>query len=142
MGEMTKKAKKPKIGRPSGRKPLLNLRIEPSLHDRLKTASAASGRTISEEAVRLIDYGLQSQNLLEQAINLAFGPEITGDLMRIGRVMQNAALRATSEAAGPPVDIADWSETPEVFDEVVKAIASYFEQRNPRGGILPIERQD
>jgi hypothetical protein len=139
---MAKKAKQPKIGRPSGRKPLLNLRVEPSLHNRLRDAATTSGRTVSEEAVRLIDYGLQSQTLLEQAINLAFGPEITGDLMRIGRVMQNAASRATSEAAGAPVDIADWSETPEVFDQVVKAVASYFEQRNPRGEMLPRERVD
>jgi hypothetical protein len=128
---MAKKTKQPKVGRPLGRKPLLNLRIEPSLHDSLRRAAVVSGRTVSEEAVRHIDLGLQSTTLLEQAINLAFGQEITGDLMMIGHIMRDAATRAGG--------IADWTEDPEMFDQVAKAVAAYFEERNPRGGMIPNE---
>jgi hypothetical protein len=51
-----KKAKpaKKKVGRPEGRKPLLNLRVDQSLHDRLTAAAAKAGRTISEETVARI----------------------------------------------------------------------------------------
>jgi hypothetical protein len=107
---------------------------------RLAAPATASGRTLSEEAVRLIDYGLHSQTLLEQAIKLSFGPEITGDLMMIGRIMQDAVSAPTS--AGAPTDATDWSEAPEAFDRVAKAVATYFEQRNPRGAMLPNERRD
>jgi hypothetical protein len=96
----------------------------------LAKAAAASGRTVSEEAVRLMDYGLQSQTLLEQAINLAFGPSITGDLMMIGHAMQTAARPAsTAAAAGVP----DWRETPEIFDRVAKAVKEYFDERDRPG---------
>ena len=121
-----KKPKQPKIGRPAGRKPLLNLRVDPSLHERLAKAASASGRTVSEEAVRLLDYGLQSNSLLEQAINLTFGPVITGDLMMIGHTMRTTI--------GPDGIGSDWRETPEIFDRVAGAVRLYFDERNPRGG--------
>jgi hypothetical protein len=129
-----KKPKQPRIGRPAGRKPLLNLRVDPSLHQRLAKAAADSGRAMSEEAVRLLDYGLQSRSLLEQAINLTFGPTIAGDLMMIGHTMRTAA-------GGDSVPV-DWCETPEIFDRVAKAVQAYFDERNPRGGMVSNERRD
>src|ERR1017187_998950 len=125
-----KGTKQTRIGRPSGRKPLLNLRVDASLHKRLGQAAAAAGRTISEEAVRLMDYGLQSQSLLEQAIKLAFGNEITGDLMMIGHIMKTEAQSDT-----------DWCETPEKFDRVAAAVKAYFDERNPRGGIISLKNE-
>jgi hypothetical protein len=53
------KAAKKKIGRPVGRRPLLNLRVDQSLHDRLSQAAAASNRTVAEETVRLLYLSLE-----------------------------------------------------------------------------------
>ncbi|MGX1323744.1 hypothetical protein AB7M17_007197 [Bradyrhizobium sp. USDA 377] len=58
------KSKPAKVGRPSGRKPLLNLRIEPALHDRLKRSSEQSGRTISEETVRRLEQSFSEETAL------------------------------------------------------------------------------
>jgi hypothetical protein len=38
--------------------------------------------------------------------------------------------------------LTNWSETPEAFDRVAKAVAAYFEERNPRGGMVTNERRD
>ena len=72
------KSKPAKVGRPAGRKPLLNLRIEQALHDRLKQSSERNGRTLSDEAVRRLEesFSSQNRNLLE-ALLLAIAEEPT-----------------------------------------------------------------
>jgi hypothetical protein len=125
----TKRTRKTKIGRPAGRKPLLNLRVDPSLHRRLEQAAAASGRTISEEAVRLMDYGLQSPSILEQAIKFTFGTDgawITGWVMDFGHILKTIA-------PGNP----DWCEEPATFDQVKAGLVDYLNAHEPRGEQVP-----
>jgi hypothetical protein len=72
-----KKAKsKSLIGRPAGRKPMLNLRIEPVLHDRLKQSSEQRGSTLSEETVRRIEHTFDREDLLTEVLTLTVGKEM------------------------------------------------------------------
>jgi hypothetical protein len=53
---------RPKVGRPTGRKPLLNLRVEQSLHNRLGKAAAVAGHSISEETVRRLNFSFRDED--------------------------------------------------------------------------------
>ena len=75
--EMKKaKSKRPTVGRPPGRKPILTLRIDATLLDRLRRSSEKSDRTVTEETVRRLELSFDRQDLLTEVLRLTVGEEV------------------------------------------------------------------
>lgn len=107
---MTKTAKtaKKRIGRPEGRKPLLNLRIEQDLLDKLKDAAAAhpGGRTVAEETVSRLRRSFREDQVIG-------GPEVA-DLAHTMTALFAFCAKRAAVAAGHP----DWSAKQWLADQV------------------------
>lgn len=55
------KAKKGKVGRPEGRRPVLALRLDQPIYDQLTAAAAAAGRTVAEETARRLTQSFKNE---------------------------------------------------------------------------------
>lgn len=135
---MMKQAKKAP-GRParhSGEKLSKNrtFRVRGQLDDQLAVAAERSGRSVSEEIEYRLDRSFENQLALEQALNLAFGSAISGHLMIVGDIMRTTAQAASLAVKGDP-SLVDWRDDPEIFDQVAKAVAAFFEECSPRAGM-------
>jgi hypothetical protein len=119
-------AKSQKSSAALGKRYPLNMRTTFEVRQKLERAAAATGRSLAQEVEHRLDRSfieeVQVNSILDQAIKLAFGAEITGFLMEIGHIMK-------TKAQGDP----DWCEKPATFDQVVTGVAEYFDARNPLG---------
>ncbi len=79
------KAVRKRVGRPAGRKPVMALRVDQTLYDRLQAAADASGRTLAEETVRRLFRTLSEE----------FGTE----MRRVGEMMTSTFWFAGQQAA-------------------------------------------
>lgn len=81
----------------------IGLRLRESLRARLESAAKRSDISINEEIVDRLDRSFDRQDLLVDSMVLAYGKELAGLLMLMGRAMSNAgsaARLATSESRG------------------------------------------
>jgi hypothetical protein len=119
-------------GAEAGKRYPLNMRTTFEVRRELERAAAATGRSLAQEAEHRIQQTFQNQKVLQEALDLSFGPQISGLLMIIGDVMRTTAQTVAFTSTGDP-SIENWSEDPLVYDAVAKAVATVFEQHNPRG---------
>lgn len=61
------KAKKGKVGRPEGRRPVLALRLDQQIYDQLTAAAATAGRTVAEETARRLTESFKNEDALGDA---------------------------------------------------------------------------
>src|SRR5947209_4679163 len=73
----------------------LGLKVTPGIKTKVDVAAKENGRTQSQEAEERLERSFQNQNLLDQVLDLAYGRELAGVLMMIGR-----AMRVTGQRAG------------------------------------------
>jgi hypothetical protein len=104
---------KKKIGRPAGRRPLLNLRVDQSLHDRLSHAADAANQTLAAETVRRLNASFS----IEDAVG---GPA----MVHTANMMSAVFYAAGSAAAGRNKPAEDWLDNPECFRAAMMAVMS------------------
>jgi hypothetical protein len=114
----------------------LKVRMKEPLRAMLEKAADERGISMNTEAVDRLQRTFQNQKVLQEALDLSFGPQISGILMIIGDVMRATAQTASFAKSGNP-SLEDWLEDPAIFDEVAKEVAVVFAQHRPGGGILP-----
>jgi hypothetical protein len=124
-----------------GKRYPLNMRTTFEVRRELERAAAATGRSLAQEAEHRIQQTFQNQKILQEALDLSFGPEISGLLMVIGDVMRTTAQTVAFTSTGDP-SIENWSEYPLIYDAVARAVATVFEQHNPRGEMLPMSDEN
>jgi hypothetical protein len=121
-----------KKGSIAGKRYPLNMRTTFEMRQRLEAAAKDSGRSLAQEAEFRIDRTFQTQRLLAEALELAFGSRLAGLLLVIGD-----AAKATASTAGfintGRVDADAWLQSPLVYDEVAKAISKIVEVFRPPG---------
>lgn len=110
---MAKTAKKA-MGRPKGRKPLLNLRIEQDLLDQLKAAGEEQDRTVAEETVRRLRLTFSDQEM--------WGDERTYAVMKSFAAVINAL---------PTRGGAHWLDDPNTFNSARQAIYTVLDFVDP-----------
>jgi hypothetical protein len=118
-----------------GKRYPLNMRTTFEVRRELERAAAVTGRSLAQEAEHRIQQTFQNQKVLQEALDLSFGPQISGLLMVIGDVMRTTAQTVSFTSAGDP-SIENWSEDPVVYGAVAKAVATVFDQHNPQGELL------
>jgi hypothetical protein len=74
----------------AGRRASLGLKVTPGIKERLDAAARANGRTQSQEAEARIELTFKSEDLLPQLLELAYGRELAGLLMELGKTMLQA----------------------------------------------------
>jgi hypothetical protein len=122
-------------GRPTkpareGEKTTLSLRVTPALKQRLDEAGAASGRNLSQEAEWRLETSLGSADLLEQSLDLAFGPQAVGLALLLAQV---------ASSIGGNSGARHWLSDPYAFDQVAQGITEVLEALRPPGEIVEPE---
>lgn len=109
------KAKKAKVGRPEGRRPVLALRIDQPIYDKLADAAAAvPGRTVAEETARRITRSFQDEDLLGS-------PEVRRLTSMVAYTFA-AAGEGASHAEHPGGTVTNWQRDPYCYHRAVVAV--------------------
>jgi hypothetical protein len=130
-GRPTKPAKQ-------GEKATLSLRVTADLKRRLDAAGGLAGRNLSEEAERRLDTSFRAADMLDQALDLAFGQPAAGLILLLARAMHDvgngAGFLATGYFGGD-----GWLTKPYAFDQVVSALEAIIKAPRPDGdGAAPL----
>lgn len=121
-------AKQAQRGRPrkDQKRTPTSLRIAPSLRERLESAAAENGRSITQEAELRLDQTFLIQDLLDQVLDLAFS-HVNADLLQIlGTIVKKASLAA--RAIGGDYY---WRDDGSVFKATQDLIAEVFSELRP-----------
>ena len=128
-----------RIGRPTkepaaGTRQSLGLKVTPKTKALLDSATKLSGRTQSQEAEFRIENSFRDLNVLEAALELAFGQRTAGLLLLMGM-----AVRRGANAVAPNEYQANqdhWLDDPDVFLEVEKLLHCVLGYHAPEGEII------
>src|SRR2546423_14080494 len=94
---------KRRAGRPisanpkEGEKATLGIRTSAYLTGRLADAAKASARSLSQEAEMRLEASFRKEDLLSEVLQLAYGRQLGGLLMALGRVMRATGERCALE---------------------------------------------
>jgi len=132
-----------RIGRPTkatvpGERVSLGLKVTSNIKKRLDKAARASGRTQSQEAEFRLERSFDHQDLLQNAMELAYGRPLAGVLLILAKAIKGAGENAAFGAAtvssshtldGPP----KWLDIPYAYDQAVRAANRILEAVRPLG---------
>jgi hypothetical protein len=105
----------------------LSLRIAPSLRERLESAVAENGRSITHEAELRLEQTFLKQGLLPQVLDLAFG-HVNADLLHVIGVITKQANLAAYRFGGDE----HWRDDASALKAAKDLIDELFAELNPR----------
>jgi hypothetical protein len=94
------------------------------------TAGSASGRNLSQEAEWRLENSFQGADLLDQGLDLAFGPQAVGLALLVAQV---------GNSIGAASGTRHWLSDPYAFDQVVQGVAEVLSALRPPGEIIEPE---
>jgi len=133
----------------------LGFRVTPEMKQRIEDAARDTGRSQSQEAEFRLEASFHKQDLLPDALALAYGPGLAAIILMIAEVMSFVgsryvrrealerhltnmkrtmdALRAGEEP--PPVSASwlkdEWLDDPAAFEDAIRAAMTLLEARRP-----------
>jgi hypothetical protein len=127
-----------RLGRPTkppvaGERIQIGVQVTPDVKARLDVASEGNHRSLSREAEFRLERSFDHQDLLTEALTLAYGRRMAGILMALGFVM-DAAARLTQPNTWNPFR-KDWTDKPDLFDHAVRAATTLLDAARPEGAI-------
>jgi hypothetical protein len=131
-----------RIGRPRkapkpGTRVSLGLKVTSDIKNKLDRAAQASGRTQSQEAELRIERSFDRENLLVEALNLAYGRQGAGAVLLIAEAMHNAGAGAALIKTGTVEESQNWLDVPYAYDQASKAVAKILDELRPAGDSTP-----
>ena len=148
-----------KIGGPPKRQPkpgekaAITLRMAPDLKRRLDAAAEGNGRSQSQEAEFRLERSFDRNDLLSEALTLAYGRELAGLLLLLGAALDDAgevAYGLASTGSDTGSDTADrkgrlaqelrhryWFNHPYSYDQAVEAVRVILDAARPLGASTP-----
>jgi TraY domain len=124
-GRPRKKAPKP------GERVSLGLRVTAEMKAALDEAAARSGRSQSQEAEFRIERSFYDQQILYDALELAYGSSVAGMMLVLGDVMR-LVMRHGDILRAP------WDERSETFDQAVAGINAILTALRPGPTTTPL----
>lgn len=127
------------VGRPRTRKDApprsyLGSQVPPEFKKRVEAAANASKRSLSAEVLSRLEQSFQHQDLLEPALELAYGRKFARLLLILARVMSATGQHAVFEKTRSFQDQPDsWIADPYAFDQVIWAVETILEGLRPAG---------
>jgi DNA end-binding protein Ku len=98
--------------------------VTAELKRRLDTAADQSGRSQSQEAEFRLERSFDHQDLLSEALTLAYGRKFAGIIMALGFVMDGAARSRQMTK--------DWTQEPESFERAAQAAYTLLTAARPQ----------
>jgi len=131
-----------RIGRPlkpaeAGKRVSLGLKVTPQFKERLDAAALETGRTQSQEAEMRLEQSFNREDLLGEAMCLAYGKELAGLLMMLGTAMHDVGRSAGFSATFTIEGANAWWSHPYAYDQAVQAVGRILEAARPLGERRP-----
>ncbi len=112
---------------------VMSFRISPANRLKMEQAARQSGRSLARELEMRLEQSFRDSRLMIDALELAYGPEVTELITALANVIQTAAeYKPTLLGVSDRPALAD----PWKYDFVVKAIREALEYRRPAGEIV------
>ena len=136
--DMQRKLEGKRIGRPTkapvaGERIQIGVQVAPNVKTRLEASAERSHRSLSREAEFRLDRSFDREDLLSEALALAYGRKVAGILLAIAYVMDAASRLAERNIWNPFRK--DWTDDPERFDHAVQAATALLYAVRPPGEI-------
>jgi hypothetical protein len=134
MGDDPKK----RVGRPpskgkSGPGEYVGFRAPRELKAQLEEAAHAAGRSLSSETQFRLERSFLDVGLIEQILDMLYGPKLAGLLMVIGRVADQAGEQSAA-LISPTADMtSEWFDDPYPYQQAEKAISEVLRFFRPSG---------
>ena len=135
MSETKRKPGRPGRPRTVGERVPLGLRVTPELKAKLDSAAKDSGRSQSQEAELRLEQSLRSEGALYDALDLAYGSELTAIVLTLARALHLTGTRAVFVEDMTKVEVKDWMLNPYAFDQAVRAANVILEAFRPAGKV-------
>ena len=113
----------------------LGLRVPATTKRRLELAAQKEGRSISQETELRIDHTFRTQRLLNQVLELHYGPRLAGILRLIGEEMSEVGPDHGYETTKSYAGAKDWIEVPEAFAAAIDGVVDILKAVAPAGVI-------
>ena len=113
-----------------GERVALSLRMTPDLKRRLDAVAEQHGRSQSQEAEIRLERSFERQDILSNALTLAYGERVAGLLIALGEVMADVGNRWRWEHGQPEEH---WTSDPKVFSAAVQAGSAILTAARPTG---------
>lgn len=123
----------PKRQAKPGERVPVSLRVTPEMKLMLEQSAQKSGRSLSQQAEFFLERAFDRQELLVEALTLAFGREPAGLLLAVADVMDANWMLAQREAGKR----SSWFDDAYAYDQAVRAANKVFEALRPDGDPTP-----
>lgn len=136
---------KPKAGgagHPRPKRVMLGLRVTPEIKQQLDDAAQRSGRSQSQEAELRLERSFDRQGLLQEVLELSYGPEVAAELIKIGGIALRlgAAGAATGDTKLTPKKTLARFSLAKISGELQEALAE-LEAAGDHARTHPASRQ-
>jgi hypothetical protein len=130
---MVRKKRKPKFTQ----RVSLGLRVSPELKEKRVAAAVHPGRSQSTEAAVRLERSFDRQDLLSEALTLAFGEKLAGLLMMLGNVIgPSGDVTVHQKDRSPsPFRLEQWTDDPAAYDQAVQSAIRVLNALRPPGGV-------
>jgi TraY domain len=142
MNESAKRRDRPIKPAEASKRLSLGLKVTPQIKERLERAAEESGRTQSQEAEVRLELSFNREDLLGEAMSLAYGRELAGLLMMLGTTMHDVGRSAGFSATFTIEGANAWWSHPYAYDQVVQAVVRLLEAARPVGERRPPKGPD
>ncbi|MFO1087039.1 MAG: TraY domain-containing protein [Reyranellaceae bacterium] len=136
MRKLSKPGRPRKTSHDDGERIQLSLRVTPELKKRLDSASDFSGRSQSQEAELRLERSFERENLLYEALEIAYGRQLAGLILLAADVMQqvilaHAVIKSVPDTPARHISSDGQLEVPYVFDDSVRAMTVALQALRP-----------
>ena len=121
-----------------GKRYPLNMRTTFEMRQSLEAAAKRSGRSLAQEAEIRIEHSFANEGRLLDALDLAYGRELSGLMLAMGEAMKStiAAGSSIESLAGRLPSVREWWDSPYVYAEAAKAAETILRSFRPRGDVV------
>lgn len=110
----------------------IGLRLPERLRAKLEQSAKRNDESLNREIVNRLERSFDRQDLLIEALTLAYGGHVAGRLLMIGRAMQEAG-RLAAAAANPRTSPDLWVQQPFAYRQAMKAVMMVLFDFRPEG---------
>jgi hypothetical protein len=110
----------------------INVRMREVLRAKLEQSAKKNYESLNREIVDRLERSFDRQDLLIEALTLAYGGQVAGRLMMIGRAMQEAG-RMAAAAANPRTSPDQWVRNAFAYRQAMEAVMMVLFDLRPEG---------
>ena len=110
----------------------INVRMREGLRAKLEQSAKKNYESLNREIVDRLEHSFDRQDLLVEALTLAYGGQVAGRLMMIGQAMQQAG-RMAAMAVDPRNSFDQWVRDPFAYRQAMEAAKIVLFELRPEG---------